>query len=129
MVRGALPKPAPPDVELLRLEYVLSPAIKQQAAERATRKALLQVAKAMNLPEPPPHQLRQVQVMHGALVALLGVPRAQACDWLSVRSGRSTLGGTWTAPSTRFCGHGARETVVHCCGTPSTPSVGSMASW
>ena len=72
-VRGALPQPGPLDVELLRLEYLLPPALKQQAAERSTRKALLTVAAKMNLPEPPPHQLRQVQTVHGALVALLGV--------------------------------------------------------
>ena len=93
-VRGALPKPGPPDVELLRLEYVLPPALRQQAAERATRKALQQVATKLNLPEPPPHQLRQIQTVHGALVALLGVPRAQACEWLR----GSGCGGLYLRP-------------------------------
>ena len=93
-VRGALPAPRPSDVELLRLEYVLPPGLKQQTAERAARRALQLVAKALHLPEPPPHQLRQVQVVHGAVVALLGVPRPQACDWLR----GSGCGGLYLRP-------------------------------
>jgi hypothetical protein len=82
VVRGQLPKVASSEIELLRVEYVLPPAVRQQAAERAARKALRAVAEVMQLPEPPPQQLRQVQIVHGALVALLGVPRPQACEWL-----------------------------------------------
>jgi hypothetical protein len=93
-VRGALPQPAVSDVEILRVEYVLAPATKQQAAERAARKALRQVAEAMQLPEPPPHQLQQVQVAHGSVTGLLGVPRPQACQWLR----GSGCGGVYLRP-------------------------------
>jgi hypothetical protein len=93
-IRGHLPEPDRSELELLRLEYVLPPAVRQQAAEKGARAALRKVAAAMELPDPPPHQLRQVQVAHGMLTAILGVPRGQACTWLR----GSGCGGLYLRP-------------------------------
>ena len=73
---------------------VLPPATRQQAAERAARSALNKLAAAMQLPSPPPHQLRQLQVMHGGVVGILGVPRPQALEWLR----GSGCGGLYLRP-------------------------------
>ena len=78
--------PPPPvkveDVELFRLEYLLPPATKAAAGERALRVALRKVATAIGKVSPGNAQLRQVQPSQGAMFALLGVPRAEACHWL-----------------------------------------------
>jgi hypothetical protein len=78
------PPPAVPvdDIELLRLEYMLPPATKTDAGERALRGALRKVATTFGLVAPSRVQLRQVQAAHGAMYALLGVPRAEALQWL-----------------------------------------------
>ena len=93
-VRGTLPEPSPSELELLRLELVLPPATRQQAAERAARSALNKLASVMQLPSPPPHQLRQLQVMHGGVVGILGVPKPQALAWLR----GSGCGGLYLRP-------------------------------
>ena len=93
-IRGALPDPGPSALELLRLELVLPPATRQQAAERAARAAFTKLATAMGLPLPPPHQLRQIQVMNGGVVGILGVPRLQATEWLR----GSGCGGLYLRP-------------------------------
>ena len=83
VVRGDLPVPKADNLELLRLEYVLPPATKQVAAEKAMQKALRKVAGEMGLPLPPGKQmLRQVVVQHGSVLAILAVPKAQAVEWL-----------------------------------------------
>ena len=93
-VRG-LPPPAPvEDLELLRLECVLPPATKAAAGERALRAAVRAVATAVGRPPPHPAQLRQVQVAHGVVYALLGVPREAACCWLR----GSGCGGLYIRP-------------------------------
>ena len=78
--------PPPPiegdDLELLRLEYILPPATKAVAGERALRGVLRKVTSILGQATPSGIQLRQVQVAHGAVFALLGVPRAVAVHWL-----------------------------------------------
>ena len=61
-LRGTPPKPSPSGLELLRLEMVLPPALLQSKAEKAARNGLRAIATALHLPEPPPHQLRQIEV-------------------------------------------------------------------
>ena len=93
-LRGELPAPPPSELELLRMEYGLPPTMRQRDAEQAARAALRKVAIAMGLPEPPRGQLRQVQVVHGGLLAILGVPRDQARRWLA----GSGCGGLYLHP-------------------------------
>jgi hypothetical protein len=93
-IRGSLPDVPVEDVELLRLEYLLPPATKQQAAERALRAGVRKVAEAMELPSPAPAQLRQIQVTHGSVLALLSVPRVHARRWLR----GSGCGGLYLRP-------------------------------
>ena len=94
-VRGALPEPKPDGLELLRVEYQLPPATRQAGAERAAWAALRKLAAAMQLAIPPgPQMLRQVVVQHGGFMALLGVPRGQAMQWLR----GSGCGGMYLRP-------------------------------
>ena len=93
-VRGEPPRPSPSDLELLRVEMVLPPALQQAKAEKAARAGLRQIATALTLPEPPPHQLRQIVVQHGIISGILGVPRGQARDWLR----GSGCGGLYLRP-------------------------------
>ena len=93
-IRGSPPKPPPSELELLRLEMILPPALQQTTAERAARGGLRQIAMALNLPEPPPHQLRQIVVQHGVVSGILGVPRLQAREWLR----GSGCGGLYLRP-------------------------------
>jgi hypothetical protein len=93
-VRGSLPPIPVEDIELLRLEYVLPPATKSAAGERALRAAVRTAAAAVGQPAPHPAQLRQVQVAHGVVYALLGVPRDAACSWLR----GSGCGGLYIRP-------------------------------
>lgn len=93
-LRGELPAMPASELELLRLEYILPPTTRQRDAERATRAALRKVASSMGLPEPPLHQLRQVQVQHGGLLAILGVPKLQSRQWLA----GSGCGGLYLRP-------------------------------
>lgn len=81
-IKGDPPKPSPSNLELLRMEMILPPALQQSKAEQAARRGLRQLATALQLPEPPPHQLRQLQVQHGLISGILGVPVAQAREWL-----------------------------------------------
>lgn len=78
------PPPAlpPSELELLRLEYVLPPATKAAAAERALRATVRKVASIVVPGELSPVQLRQVQEAHGVAYALMGVPTAMARAWL-----------------------------------------------
>ena len=59
-IRGPLPDAPREDLELLRLEYMLPPATRLQAAERALRGAIRRVAETMGLLAPATAQLRQV---------------------------------------------------------------------
>ena len=93
-IRGALPPPPTEDLELLRLEYILPPATRAAGAERALRQAVRKLAGAMGQLEPAATQLRQVQVAHGAVFALLGVPRPTARTWLR----GSGCGGLYIRP-------------------------------
>ena len=93
-IRGSLPEVPSEDLELLRLEMTLAPATKQQAGERALRAAVRRVAEAMGVQAPAPSQLRQLQAMHGGIMALLGVPRGQARAWLQ----GSGCGGLYLRP-------------------------------
>ena len=81
-IRGELPALPPSPLELLRVEFPLAPATKQQAAERALRSAVRKTIQTNGLAEPPTLQLRQVQVAHGAVYGILAVPRTQARGWL-----------------------------------------------
>ena len=94
-VRGALPDPKPTGLELLRVEYQLPPATRQAGAEKAAWKALRKLAETMGLMMPPGLQaLRQIVVQHGAVTALLGVPKMQAVQWLR----GSGCGGLYLRP-------------------------------
>ena len=93
-IRGSLPAVPEDDMELLRLEFTLAPATRQQAAERALRAGVRRVATALGLQCPVPSQLRQLQPVHGGILALLGVPRTQACRWLC----GSGCGGLYIRP-------------------------------
>ena len=93
-IRGALPAAPRAELELLRLEFMLAPATRQQAAERALRGAIRRLAETMGLVAPTFAQLRQIQPTHGGVVALLGVPRDQACRWLR----GSGCGGLYVRP-------------------------------
>ena len=88
------PQPKPSALELLRVEYVLPPATRAQQAERALRVALRTTAKEMAVHAPAGPQLRQVQVEHGGVVALLEVPREEARTWLK----GSGCGGLYLRP-------------------------------
>lgn len=103
-LRGTLPAPPSSELEVLRLEFRLPPATRQRDAERAVRLALRKVAGIMQLPEPPPHNLRQVEVVNGGLLANLGVPRGQALAWLA----GSGCGGLYLRP---FWNAGTGEAV------------------
>ena len=81
-LRGAPPPPPQEDLEILRLELILPPATKSASGERALRGALRQVAGELGTVAPSAYQLRQVQVAHGVVYALLGVPRGDARQWL-----------------------------------------------
>ena len=83
-----------PTLNCYSLRWIFPPATRQQNAERATYSALRRLAHEMQLPEPPNKQLRQVQLMQGALVAILGVPRSQARQWLQ----GSGCGGVYLRP-------------------------------
>jgi len=76
------------------MEYVLPPATFQGRAEKAVRAGLRHLATALSLPEPPPHQLRQVEIQHGLVTGILGVPRPQAREWLR----GSGCGGLYLRP-------------------------------
>ena len=73
---------------------ILPPAIQQSKAEKAARNGLRQLAIAMQLPEPPPHQLRSIVVQHGLITGILGVPKDQAREWLR----GSGCGGLYLRP-------------------------------
>jgi len=81
-LRGSLPDPEPSGLELLRLEYELPPATRERAAEKEAVKALRKAAAAMGIAMTHAHRLQQVQVAHGAVFALLAVPRSEATRWL-----------------------------------------------
>ena len=94
-IRGPLPEPPKDDgLELLRLEYILPPATRLQAAERALRAAVRRLAEVMGLVAPASAQLRQLQPTHGGILALLGVPRDAARRWLA----GSGCGGLYVRP-------------------------------
>ena len=101
-VRGPLPDPEPSELELLRVEFLVPPATSVRNAQRDLTTALRKVAEAVQLPSSPPHQLRQVQLAHGAAYALLGVPRGQALQWLRGSGcGGLYLRPFWTASTRR----------------------------
>jgi hypothetical protein len=79
---GIPPTPEPSAMELLRVEYILPPATRQQQAERSLWAALRETAKLMSLAPPAKPQLRQVQLEHGGAVGILEVPRGCAREWL-----------------------------------------------
>ena len=93
-IRGELPPPSPSPLELLRLELMLPPATRQRDAERLARKGLERIARELQLPSPAPSQLRNVQPTHGSLVAIFGVPRPLAVQWLR----GSGCGGLYLRP-------------------------------
>ena len=80
----------------------MPPATRSQQAERTLRAALRDLAKLLAVAAPAGPQLRQVQVQHGGVVALLEVPREEARRWLW-GSGRSSLflRPFWTADTGR----------------------------
>ena len=84
------PAPKPSGLELLRVEYLLPPATRTQQAERTLRAALRDLAALLHVSAPAGPQLRQIQVEHGGVVALLEVPRDAARRWLW-GSGRAGL--------------------------------------
>ena len=93
-IRGSLPDVPTEDLEMLRLECVLPPATRPQTAERTLRTAVRRLAEAMGLPVPAAAQLRQIQIAHGSVLALLGVPRDCARTWLC----GSGCGGLYVRP-------------------------------
>ena len=101
------PAPKPSDMELLRVEYLLPPATRTPQAERTLRAALRDLAKLLAVGAPAGPQLRQVQVEHGGVVALLEVPRDAARRWLW-GSGRAGLflRPFWTADTGRDIARG-----------------------
>ena len=77
----------PPDMpasqlELLRVEYLLPPATKEASGERMLRAAMRKLAAVVVPGDLSPVQLRQVQVAHGMMYAVMGVPAATARAWL-----------------------------------------------
>jgi hypothetical protein len=94
-VRGALPPPEPSALELLRVEYLLPPATRQAAAEKALRAAIRKVAGSMGLVLPAVWSLlRNMQPTHGGVLAIMAVPRAEARSWLR----GSGCGGVYLRP-------------------------------
>jgi hypothetical protein len=81
-IRGALPPLPKEDLELLRLEFILPAATKAATGERALRAAVRKVGSLVDPGGIFLVSLRQVQVSHGAVFALLGVPPATARGWL-----------------------------------------------
>ena len=70
-----LPAVEPSELELLRLEFVLpGEALKQDKALRAVKEAIRKLAAAVHVETLTTPPLCQVKVMHGILVAILGVP-------------------------------------------------------
>ena len=81
-VLGTPPRPAPSPLELLRVQLALPPAVKQANADKMLRAAVRKSAGRLHLTMPPAGQLRQVQASEGSVFALLGVPKAEARQWL-----------------------------------------------
>jgi hypothetical protein len=93
-VRGGLPDVVPSELELLRLELVLPPATRRPSAEQMARAGLRKIADMLHMQAPLPQHLKQVQVVHGGLVAILAVPRGAAREWLR----GSGCGGLYQRP-------------------------------
>ena len=93
-MRGQPPPPEASPLELLRLEYPLPPATKQDTALRMVKSALTKLASVMQLQPPIFQQLRQVQLTHGSVLAIFGVPRDEAVQWLR----GSGCGGLYLRP-------------------------------
>lgn len=80
--RGELPPVEPSELELMHLEYQLPPATKQENAVRLMRAAVRRLAEKMKLDLPVQPQLRNIQAMQGLVTAIMGVPPAQALEWM-----------------------------------------------
>ena len=114
-LRGAPPPPEPSQLELLRVEYLLPPATRQAAAEKALRAALRKVAGSMGLTLPAAGPLlRNIQATHVRVLAIMSVPRAEARNWLR----GSGCGGVYLRPFwTSDTGRAVQRDA--CCGSGS----------
>ena len=99
-LRGPPPPVGRSDLEMLRLECVLPSATKASAGERWLRTAVRKAAGLVDPGSSPPLQLRQIQVAHGVVFALLGVPAASARGWLRCSGHDSLFIRPFWTPST-----------------------------
>lgn len=93
-IRGSLPDPEPSGLELLRVEYELPPATRERSGVKEAERALRRAAGAVGLAMADAHRLQLVKVEHGGVRAVLGVPRAEAKQWLRA----SGCGGVFLRP-------------------------------
>ena len=86
-LRDSPPVMAAPQLELLRLEYMLPSATKEASGERLLRAVVRKVASIVTPGNITPAQLRQVQVAHGMVYALMGADGLSAgvAAWQRVR--------------------------------------------